>query len=68
VIAVFSRSICSFCLALVAMLPDGDTPLTLFLKTDNHEDYIVFIKTDLDELFSKTDSDIDTLALCTGMK
>ena len=49
-------------------LPAGDTPLTLFLKTDNHEDYIVFIKTDLDELFSKTDSDIDTLALCAGMK
>jgi hypothetical protein len=48
-------------------LPDGDTPLTLFLKTENHEDYIVFIKTDLDDLFSKTDSDIDTLPLCAEM-
>lgn len=48
-------------------LPGGDIPLTLFLKTEIDEDYIVFIKTDLDELSSKTDSDIDTLPLCAEM-
>jgi len=45
-------------------LPDGDIPLTLFLKTEHHEDYIVFIKTELHDLFSDTDSDIDAVPFC----
>jgi hypothetical protein len=45
-------------------LPDGDIPLTLFLKTENHEDYIVFFKTELHDLFSDTDSDIDAVPFC----
>ena len=50
-------------LALSA-LPQGDIPLTLFLKTETNEDYIVFIKTELHEAFSDIDSEFDVLALC----
>lgn len=48
-------------------LPAGDIPLTLFLKTEIHDDYIVFIKTDLHDLFSDTDSDIDAVPFCEEM-
>ena len=51
-------------LCLDKALPDGDIPLTLFLKTESHEDYIVFLKTELHDLFSDTDSDIDELEFC----
>jgi len=51
-------------LCLDKELPDGDIPLTLFLKTENHEDYIVFIKTELHDLFSDTDSDIAAVPFC----
>ena len=51
-------------LCLEKSLPGGDTPLTLFLKTETHEDYIVFIKTELHDAFSDTDSDIDALPFC----
>ena len=54
-------------LCLDKALPDGDIPLTLFLKTENHEDYIVFYKTELHDLFSDTDSDIDALPFCEEM-
>ena len=42
-------------------------PPERFLKTENNEDYIVFIKTQLDDLFSNTDSDIDKLPFCEDM-
>jgi hypothetical protein len=45
-------------------LPEGDVPLTLFLKTQTNEDYIVFIKTDLNQLASDTDSDLGQLPFC----
>lgn len=51
-------------LCLDKELPDGDIPLTLFLKTESHEDYIVFIKTELHDLFSDTDSDIAAVPFC----
>jgi len=51
-------------LCLDKALPDGDIPLTLFLKTESHEDYIVFVKYELHDLFSDTDSDIDALPFC----
>lgn len=54
-------------LCLDKALPDGDIPLTLFLKTESHEDYIVFFKTELHDLFSDTDSDIDALPFCEEM-
>jgi hypothetical protein len=54
-------------LCLDKALPDGDIPLTLFLKTESDEDYIVFIKTELHDLFSDTDSDIDALPFCEEM-
>jgi len=49
-------------LCLDKALPDDDVPLTLFLKTETAEDYIVFIKTELHDLFS--DNDVDPLGLC----
>jgi len=51
-------------LCLDKALPDGDIPLTLFLKTESHDDYIVFFKTELHDLFSDSDSDIDALPFC----
>ena len=51
-------------LCLDKPLPQGDIPLTLFLKTETNEDYIVFIKTELHETFSDIDSEHDVLALC----
>jgi hypothetical protein len=54
-------------LCLDKELPAGDIPLTLFLKTENHEDYIVFIKTELHDLFSDSDSDIDAVPFCDEM-
>jgi hypothetical protein len=51
-------------LCLDYALPDRDIPLTLFLKTEGHEDYIVFINTELHDLFSDTDSDIEGLVFC----
>jgi len=51
-------------LCLDKELPDGDIPLSLFLKTESHEDYIVFIKYELHDLFSKNDNDIDGLPFC----
>ena len=51
-------------LCLDKPLPQGDIPLTLFLKTGTNEDYIVFIKTELHEAFSDIDSEFDVLALC----
>jgi hypothetical protein len=48
-------------------LPEGDVPLTLFLKTQTNEDYIVFIKTDLNQLASDTDSDLGQLPFCDDM-
>jgi hypothetical protein len=48
-------------------LPDGDVPLTLFLKTQTDEDYIVFIKTNLNKLASDTDSDLDLLPFCEDL-
>ena len=54
-------------LCLDKALPDGDIPLTLFLKTESHDDYIVFYKTELHDLFSDTDSDIDKLLFCEEM-
>lgn len=58
----FGLSLQEFCLD--EDLPDGDIPLTLFLKTEIHEDYIVFIKTELHDLFSDADSDIDAVPFC----
>ena len=58
----FGLSLQEFCLN--EDLPDGDIPLTLFLKTENHDDYIVFIKTELHDLFSDADSDIDVVPFC----
>jgi len=54
-------------LCLDKELPEDDLPLTLFLKTENNEDYIVFIKKQLKDLFSDTDSDIDRLPFCDEM-
>ena len=54
-------------LCLDKMLPGGDIPLTLFLKTESHEDYIVFIKAELHDLFSDNDSDIEALPFCEEM-
>ncbi len=54
-------------LCLEKALPEGDIPLTLFLKTESHDDYIVFYKTELHDLFSDTDSDIDALVFCDEM-
>ena len=51
-------------LCLDKPLPQGDIPLTLFLKTETNEDYIVFIKTELHEAFSDIDSEFDVLGLC----
>jgi len=51
-------------LCLDKALPDGDIPLTLFLETESHDDYIVFYKTELHDLFSDTDSDFDKLLFC----
>ena len=51
-------------LCLDKPLPQGDIPLTLFLKTETNEDYIVFIKTELREAFSDIDSEFDVLGLC----
>jgi hypothetical protein len=51
-------------LCLDEELPDGDIPLTLFVKTESNEDYIVFIKYELHDLFSRNDSDIDGLPFC----
>ena len=48
-------------------LPAGDIPLTLFLKTEENEDYIVFIKSTLHDLFTDTDSDINALPFCEEM-
>jgi len=52
-------------LCLDSALPDGDIPLTLFFKTESQEEYIVFVKYELHDLFSDTDSDIDALVFCT---
>jgi hypothetical protein len=54
-------------LCLDKELPEGDVPLTLFLKTENHEDYIVFIKTELHDMFSDTGSDIEKLPFCEDL-
>ncbi len=54
-------------LCLDKALSDGDIPLTLFLKTQSHEDYIVFFKTELHDLFSDNHSDIDRLPFCEEM-
>ena len=54
-------------LCLDKALPEGDIPLTLFLKTEGREDYIVFFKTELHDLFSDTDSEIDELVFCEDM-
>ena len=51
-------------LCLDSALPDRDIPLTLFLKTETYEDYIVFIKYELHDLFSDADGDIDALTFC----
>jgi hypothetical protein len=51
-------------LCLDEPLPDGDIPLTLFLKTEIHEDYITFFKTELHDLFFENDSEIDKLPFC----
>jgi len=61
----FSLRLAELCLD--KELPDGDVPLTLFLKTESHEDYIVFIKTELHDLFSDTNSDIEALPFCEEM-
>jgi len=44
--------------------PDGDIPLTLFLKTESNDDYIVFFRTELRDVFSDTNSDIEKLTFC----
>jgi hypothetical protein len=54
-------------LCLNSALSDGDVPLTLFLKTESDEDYIVFVKYELHDLFSDTDSNIDSLPFCEDM-
>jgi hypothetical protein len=54
-------------LCLDKALPSGDIPLTLFLKTESHQDYIVFVKYELHDLFSDTDSDIDTIPFCEAL-
>ena len=51
-------------LCLDKALPDGEIPLTLFFKTENNEDYIVFFKTEVHEVFADTDSDINKLVFC----
>jgi len=51
-------------LCLDTELPGGDIPLTLFLRTDSLEDYIVFVKYELHDLFSGSGSDIDALPFC----
>ena len=51
-------------LCLDQELPDRDIPLTLFLKTENQEDYIVFVKYELHDLFSEIDNDIDSVPFC----
>ena len=54
-------------LCLDKKLPGGDIPLTMFLRTESNEDYIVFVKYELHDLFSDTDSDIDSLPFCEDM-
>jgi hypothetical protein len=61
----FTLRLGDFCLDKT--LPDGDIPLTLFLKTENQEDYIVFIKTELHDLFSDNDGDFEKLPFCDEM-
>jgi hypothetical protein len=51
-------------LCLDKPLPDGKIPLTLFLKTENQDDYIVFVKTELHDAFSDNDSNVDDLPFC----
>jgi len=54
-------------LCLKKALPEEDIPLTLFLKTETNEDYIVFIKTELHDAFSDIDSEVNWLPLCAEM-
>ena len=51
-------------LCLDSALPGRDIPLTLFLRTERDQDYIIFVKYELHDLFSDTDSDIDALTFC----
>jgi hypothetical protein len=51
-------------LCLDYALTDRDIPLTLFLYSESYEDFIVFINTELHDLFSDTDSDIGEVAFC----
>jgi hypothetical protein len=51
-------------LCLNSAMPDRDIPLTLFLKTETDQDYIVFVRYELHDLFSDTGSDIDALTFC----
>jgi len=53
-------------LCLDKEMPEDDVPLTLFVKTETNEDYIIFIKTNLNDLFSDTDNNIDQLPFCEG--
>jgi len=51
-------------LCLDKTLPDRDIPLTLFFKTGSDQDYIVFVRYELHDLFSDISSDIEALAFC----
>jgi hypothetical protein len=51
-------------LCLDKTLPDRDIPLTLFFKTGSDQDYIVFVRYELHDLFFDTASDIEALAFC----
>ena len=51
-----------FCLD--SKLPNGRIPLTLFLKTDSTDDYIVFIKTDFRDLLSEIESGTERIPGC----
>ena len=62
---IFSLRLRKLCLD--KKLPDGDIPLTMFLRTESHEDYIVFVRYELHDLFSDTNSDIDSLPFCEDM-
>jgi hypothetical protein len=61
----FSLNVGKLCLE--EELPEDSVSLTLFLKTEYNEDYIVFIRTQLSDLFAKTDSEIDKLPFCEDM-
>lgn len=44
--------------------PAGDIPLTLFLRTQDDAEYIVFSNSELRDLFDKSDKVVDALPFC----